>query len=157
MPKDLPRLGRSVISIQREVAVDVRLFRDDAGFRVVAGTLKAFVAVECQRCLQSCNHDLVGTLNLALVLNEDQMNSLPKNYEAWLLEDGEGDLYEAIEDELILALPIVAYHEPSDCHAAGAYSTGEFDEAEFAPKQSGVFEALGALKGLSKTKPDDKP
>lgn len=63
-------------------------------------------------------------VNLAVVLNEDQAKLLPKSLDPWLLEGetDDADLYEVLEDELLLSLPIVAAHE-HPCLDADSYSS----------------------------------
>lgn len=155
MPRDLPRLSSAVVSMERDVVVKVRFFRDEGRFRVVAGEFDALVEVECQRCLQACTYILQTELNLAIVVSEDQLQQLPENYEAWLVEEAESDLYEVIEDELLLALPIVAYHDEEDCGAESRYSTGEFDEGELRSKKANPFDVLGSLKPGFKPESDE--
>ncbi len=149
MPQDLPRLSASVVSIQRDVLVKVCFSRDESGYRIVTGKLNTCVSLECQRCLLARDYTLHAEMDLAIVISEDQLGSLPESYEGWLLgEDGEADLYEAVEEELLLALPIVAFHDEQDCSASGQYSTGEFEEAGSTRKNP--FDVLGSLKLAAK-------
>jgi uncharacterized protein len=150
MPDQLPRLSAAVVSIQREVTAKIDFFRDESGYRVMSGEFDALVSVECQRCLSTFDYDLHARMDLFLVISETQLESLPKECEGWLLdEDGEADLYEAVEEDLLLALPIVAYHDKADCQAEGHYSTGDFTEV--VPDKKNPFEILGSLKLATKT------
>ncbi len=149
MPEELPRLSAAVVSIRREVAAKLDFFRDESGYRVMSGELDALVSVECQRCLSAFDYDLHAQMELSIVVSETQLESLPKDSEGWLLEeDGEADLYEAVEEELLLALPIVAYHDQADCLAQGQYSTGDFVEP--VAEKKNPFAALGSLKLANK-------
>jgi len=152
MPEELPRLSAAVVSIQREVNAKLHFTRDESGYRVVTGEFDALVSVECQRCLSAFDYDLHAEMDLSIVISEMQLENLPKDCEGWLLgEDGEADLYEAVEEELLLALPIVAYHDSTNCQAEGHYSTGDFDEV--VAEKKNPFEILGSLKLA--TKADD--
>ncbi len=152
MPEELLRLSAAVVSIQREVSAKIDFFRDESGYRVVTGECDALVSLECQRCLLALDYTLHAEMDLSIVISEVQLENLPKDREGWLLdEDGEADLYEAVEEDLLLALPIVAYHDSPDCQAEGHYSTGDF--AEVVSDKKNPFEILGSLKLA--TKADD--
>lgn len=155
MPEELSRLSAAVVSIQREVAVKVNFFRDDSNYRVVTGELHTQVSVQCQRCLSDLDYALHAQMDLAIVISESQLQNLPKDREGWVLgEKGEADLYEAVEEELLLALPIVAYHEHADCSAQGQYSTGNLEEA--VAEKDNPFAVLGSLKLADKADSTDK-
>ncbi|OUS13002.1 hypothetical protein A9Q89_04325 [Gammaproteobacteria bacterium 53_120_T64] len=155
MPEDLPRLAAAVVSIQREMTGKVRFFRDESNYRMVTAELHTVVSVQCQRCLSALDYQLRAEMDLAIVVSEGQLESLPKEFEGWLLdESGSADLYEAIEEELLLALPIVSYHDQADCSASGQYSTGDFEEP-LAEKKN-PFAVLGDLKLAGKADSTDK-
>lgn len=71
-------------------------------------------------------------------------DELPESYELIQLdENGEFDLNELIEDELILSLPIVAMHPLEECPMAGAQMTwGEIDPADERPNPFAVLTSL---------------
>jgi len=145
MPQGLPRLSAAVVSIQREVTVKIDFFRDENGYRVVTGEMDALIAVECQRCLSALDFDLHAEMDLAIVTSDEQLERLPTECEGWLLgEDAVADLYQAVEEELLLALPIVAYHQGGNCLAQDQYSSG--DVVESVSSKKNPFAILGALK-----------
>ena len=145
MPEELERLSAAVVSIQREVSANVRFFRDESNYRVVTGELDALVSVQCERCLSALDYELHAEMDLAIVISELQLENLPKEFEGWLLDENtDADLYEAIEEELLLALPIVSYHDEADCLAQGQYSTGDFEEP--VAEKKNPFAILGDLK-----------
>ena len=155
MPEELERLSAAVVSIQREVSANVRFFRDESNYRVVTGELDVLVSVQCERCLSALDYELHAEMDLAIVTSEAQLENLPKECEGWLLDENEdADLYEAIEEELLLALPIVSYHDQDDCSAQGQYSTGDFEEP--VPEKKNPFAVLGRLKLADKADSTDK-
>jgi len=155
MPQDMPRLSAAVVSIQREVAAKVSFFRDESNYRVVTGEFDALVSVQCERCLSALDYKLHAEMDLAIVISELQLENLPKECEGWLLDENtDADLYEAIEEELLLALPIVSYHDEADCSAQGQYSTGDFEEPVVEKKNP--FAVLGDLKLANKADSTDK-
>jgi uncharacterized protein len=82
-------------------------------------------------------------LSLALVATEAQADSLPDGYEPLVLDSPMLSLIALVEDELILALPIVALHPDSECSVK---TTGSGDAAVPADKPH-PFAALAQLKG----------
>lgn len=125
IPADkLNRLQAAVNTVPENVLATLEFSRDAHGYRVIQGDLSATVEVMCQRCLEPMVMPLQTQVNLAVVLNEDQAKLLPKSLDPWLLEGetDDADLYEVLEDELLLSLPIVAAHE-HPCLDADSYSS----------------------------------
>lgn len=120
----LIRLASAVHAVPGDVWADLQFLVDESRRRVVQGELTAGVEVICQRCMQAMNLDLQVSLNLAVVVSEEQAKLLPEEYEPWLIdaELNQSDLYEILEEELLLALPIVALHEHA-CIDADAYKS----------------------------------
>lgn len=142
----LPRLAEALASSEGEVAVDLAFGINDEGARVLTGTAKAEVYVICQRCLEAMPLALEGELSLAVVWDEEQAKSLPKHLDPWITGEGSADLYEIVEEELLLNLPMVAYHEEA-CVDVASFSSGEAEEPEAAPNP---FSVLEQLKGSPK-------
>ena len=126
-------------SDQGEVSVELKFSRDNAHRPVITGTAEVkSVQVECQRCLDAVSIDITGQMNVAIVLTEEQAENLPAEYDPWLLEEKRLDTLELIDHEMILNIPIVAYH--SDCEL-----TAEFGQKETLQEKPNPFEGLQAL------------
>jgi uncharacterized protein len=77
--------------------------------------MSARVPLRCQRCLETVRVELEQELNLA-VTAESGEQAVPDQMEAWPLLTGPVSLGELLEDELLLALPLVPMHaDPADC------------------------------------------
>lgn len=74
------------------------------------GKVNATVQVVCQRCLEQMPIELQAEFLLGMIESEARIDLLPDDYEA-LITEGRHFLPDVIEDELILALPIVPTHE----------------------------------------------
>jgi uncharacterized protein len=73
---------------------------------------EAEVNLACQRCLQSLTHRLVLDTRIRFVQGEDAAERLDAEIEEDVLALTRSlDLRELVEDELLLALPIVPRHE----------------------------------------------
>lgn len=137
------RLTDGAVDADGEVAVQVRLHRDAQGLFVVEGHLSTTVKLTCQRCLEPVATGIEADLKLWLLRDESQADRLPDDADYLVLdEDGGIDLADALEDELILALPLVPAHE--DCEAYPVASPDD-DVAE-TPKRENPFQVLASLK-----------
>jgi uncharacterized protein len=144
---DLPRVAVAVIESDSEVTVDVEFGIDSERRKTLSGTAHAKLQVICQRCLEPMALELESQLALAVVWTEEQATNLPKSLDPWILEEGVADLYEIIEEELLLNLPMVSYHENA-CVDASAFTSGEaVIETETKPNP---FQVLEQLKGSPK-------
>ncbi|WP_245931922.1 YceD family protein [Marinomonas aquiplantarum] len=121
-------------------------FRVDEDRRYIAtGSLTANVQVVCQRCMGAVHHDLEVDLALGFVYDEDHAKNLPNNYDPVVMTDGEVILADMVEQEIILALPIVAYHEESGCNpTAQKYASSTDDAAD--DEKPNPFSILAQLK-----------
>ncbi|HLL12759.1 MAG TPA: DUF177 domain-containing protein [Rubrivivax sp.] len=101
------------------------------------------VQLQCQRCLQPLVHDLSLDRRLRFVHDEEEAARLDEESEDDVLAlQGRVDLLGLIEDELILALPLVPRHE--QCSQPLPSADGGPDSApEEAPHP---FAALAALR-----------
>ncbi len=96
----------------------------------------------CQRCLEIAALPIHGEYTYAVVKEGASDQSVPKGYDA--LEVGEEplDLLTLVEDELLLALPIVPVHE--DCQPPAGLDEPEPSEDEVS--RSNPFSVLAQLK-----------
>lgn len=145
------RLTADSVDNVGEVSIKAEFSRDE-GFPSLSGKAIAGVKFECQRCLEPVVVTLEVDLNVAFVSTEEQMESIPEPFEGVLLEDEEISLIEVVEQELILELPLVAYHQ--DCDAFEYRTEDEKEEQQIdQPEKENPFSVLEQLKG--KLKSDD--
>ena len=85
-----------------------------------------------------------------LVTSEEAAVNLPRTHEPVFIENEKLDLLPALEDELILALPLVAYHQEGSCQAPSQI-TEQQPEVEESSKKHNPFSALADLKKSLKT------
>jgi len=111
--KQLKRLGESLLSDEGDIEVELSF--DRAGpIPYIIGNVKAVLELKCQRCMQSMHYPIDTNFKLGMVQNDAQLEKLPDEYEPYLLEEENNHLPDMLEDELLLALPIVAMHD-FDC------------------------------------------
>lgn len=140
---DFVRLCEGAASNEGEVRVNVRIHRDAQGLFVVDGEMATRMALVCQRCLEPVMTDVDAAVQLWLLRDESKADALPDDADFLVLdEEGRIAFADALEDELILALPLVAAHE--DCEAY-QLQVGEIAEVE-TPKRENPFQVLAGLK-----------
>lgn len=86
--------------------------------RLIDGTpsgvlqLQAGVVLECQRCLRPVRRTVESESLLAFVAQEDAL--LPADHEPVVGDPRRVDLAALIEEELLLAVPLIARHAPGE-------------------------------------------
>lgn len=113
---------------------------------VMTGTVEATVKMTCQRCLEAVAVSLQASLALGFSSSEEALEELPDTLEPYLLEEEEIPLADVLEQELILALPIVAYHPV--CQQTEYPASPEPVVSE--PEKPNPFKVLEQLKGQVK-------
>ena len=143
--EQMKRLTADAFASDGVVEVDAAFTRDGEGYALLEGRVKTCVQLQCQRCLQATGVSLEIELNLAFVTKESRLEQVPSIYEAILLDSEEISLVELLEDELILMLPIMAYHDSCEAYQ---YRTDEElkveEEGELKPENP--FDVLKQLK-----------
>jgi uncharacterized protein len=109
----LLRVSSLLASSQGSAHADLVFGVDQQGVRNLTGSIEAKVEMVCQRCLEAAPQALQINLSLGFVWKDEDVERLPKAYEPWIIGEGQTDIYDVVADELILNLPIVAYHEES--------------------------------------------
>jgi uncharacterized protein len=158
--EDLPRLHESQTPPQDVVPAPVR-WQVDGEVKAVAGAapqlwlkLQADTTawLTCQRCLQPMLQPLALDTAIRFVRGESQAEALDAEVEYDVLALPRGlDVRALVEDELLLALPIVPRHDscpqPLVPAADASGQPGQADDAaEPAPERENPFAVLAALR-----------
>jgi len=107
---ELPRLKSRIPEIGGRVRGTAR-FGQQAGFAVAELSLAGKAVLQCQRCMQPMELALDSTTHVALILAEADAAEVPEELEPVLARSGNISAGELVEEELLLALPIVPLHE----------------------------------------------
>lgn len=111
----LPRLAALLADKSGNLEVDLGAARDGSGALWLSGGIKGELSLTCQRGL----HPFVWTCGLAprlrLVTSEAEEARVLKDCEPYLVQDDVLPVRELIEDEVLLALPIVPRCDDPDC------------------------------------------
>ncbi len=86
---------------------------------VVHGELRASVELVCQRCMGVMQHPVLETFDLMLVASEAELTLVPDSHEPWIVNASRLNVLELVEEQLLLALPLIARHpDESNCAKA---------------------------------------
>ena len=147
----MKRLTAEAASSDGIVNVDVAFTKDVQGFSIMQGVVNSCVQLQCQRCLDAVGTELSVNLSLAFVTHESRVKQVPSIYEAVLLDSEEISFIELLEDELILALPIMAYHDKCKAYQYRTEEELESEKVEEAQQRAdNPFDVLEQLKGKLK-------
>ncbi len=118
--------------------------RDERNAVVIHSELEVDVKMVCQRCLELVALPIQSACDYAVVKEGANTQSVPQGYD--VLEVGEDplDLLALVEDELLLALPIVPAHDPKECQQPAGLDEPEPSEDEVT--RSNPFSVLAQLK-----------
>ncbi|MDH5512037.1 MAG: YceD family protein [Gammaproteobacteria bacterium] len=134
--KSMPRISQGSLEGSGQVNVDL-FFERPEGEKIylMHGVLRAQLRVTCQRCLEPMDLSLEASPWVILVRSGEQPGQ-PEGDADILVVDKPISLSALVEDELLLALPMVPMHEPDRC-PAGEYvarvrRTGDEEKNPFA-------------------------
>jgi len=120
-----------IIPLQRFERL-IELLEDDAGeievqleFRkgrkhrtLVVGSMRAQVSMICQNCMAPAPIELDTILRLTVVSSEEALAALHEDDDGLVCEDELILLVDLLEDELMLAMPMVGKHGEGECQSA---------------------------------------
>ncbi|CAK9884683.1 MAG: Large ribosomal RNA subunit accumulation protein YceD [Candidatus Erwinia impunctatus] len=139
------RIAESVVSVGSDVSCAMSFTIDNQRLAVLRGSAEVDVTLCCQRCGQSFPHHVHVTYCFSPVSSEEQAEALPEEYEPVdINEFGEIDLLAVIEDEIILALPVVPVHDSEHCEVSDADMV--FGELPAEAEKPNPFAVLASLK-----------
>lgn len=137
------RLLAACESCNDKVHVNVKFDIDELGLVVISGQSSLNVSLTCQRCTEAFELPLEVDFCFTPVKNSQAAENLPSYYDAIELdENGEVNLLELVEDEIILAIPLIPRHELEDCQAPSDSIWGELPEELDKPNPFDVLKKL---------------
>lgn len=89
--------------------------RDDQGISVIQASISVGVDLICERCGELVHFDFQLNPRLGLVLTENKARDLPEGYEPVVTNGLPVLLASLVEDEILLAIPMIPKHEFGTC------------------------------------------
>ncbi len=140
----LARIAEYLASPEGVVTGSVALSREEG--RIVAEVvLVAQLSLVCQRCLKPVQQSIEGRSRVALLADEAAVSQVPPELETALAPEGRLRLADLVEEELLLAMPVVPRHAgncPGEPHTEAQEKDSQTTQQPFAH--------LGELLGRSK-------
>jgi len=121
--RDMPRLRISLVRDDATIRYEIEFGRDELGVAYLALKAAGHLPLECQRTLEEFELEVAIDERLGLIAREEDEAALPPGYEPLLTESGEISLADVIEDELILALPVVPTRPGSESESGAVWDT----------------------------------
>lgn len=144
LTQDMSRLVEAVAETNEHINIEIQFDKDAQGLVFFKGRLDVDVSLSCQRCNESFAHPLHLEFCFSPVLSQEEIDELPEIYEPIEVDDqGEINLLQVFEDELILSLPIVAFHAEESCNVKrDEMSYGKIDTVDKRPNPFAVLKEL---------------
>ena len=140
------RLAEQLASREGSVEATFGFGRED-GREVVSGRIEGRLTLVCQRCLGGVEVPVVARVDLVRVASDADAEAVEGAHDPFVAPTREVALAELVEDELILALPLVPRHQDDARCAARAVAAPGEDLGRENP-----FAALASLKKQPHTK-----
>ncbi|MDC0221779.1 YceD family protein [Gammaproteobacteria bacterium] len=145
--QSLPRFKESLANDQGIVEIALYFSVNDSKQRIIKGNISAHVEVACQRCLEPLAIYLEDDICLVLLEEESAAASLGPEFDPWICSEFKLLLTEVVDEQLMLCMPIVNYHETEDCLKQLEYkrvelSTNSSSQASFKESPFSVLKNL---------------
>jgi uncharacterized protein len=148
----LQRFGRFFALVEDEAGeVEAQLeFRKERKHRsLVIGKLRTQVSMICQNCMLPAPIQLETTLRVVVVNSEDALAALHEDDDGLVCEDELVLLVDLIEDELILALPMVGKHLEGECQSAADDAVKSLEISEPVSSEGASKDTYRPFAGLA--------
>lgn len=122
----LTRLKGLLHSDSGSVRATLRLRQRGDGWLASELEYRADVELVCQRCLEPFRQELEDKVNVVLADSDSLPTTVPTGFEPFELEDGRLQPVQLIEDEVIVAIPLVPKHaRVEDCGSLARQIAGQ--------------------------------
>jgi len=113
--RNLPRL-QEIADQQNQIAeINLQFGQDERRTYFIKGKIKTTLNLICQRCNKPMHYVMDVTFALSPVISDERAKNLSDHYEPVAMENESVSAVDMIEDEIILALPMVPKHSGDVC------------------------------------------
>ena len=109
------RFGELLVETEGDVFLRLEFSKGEFGSTRVIGSAATEVSLICQNCMRQFRRQVTCELALRLVSDESGLERLAEIDDAIIAPEKVISVAELVEDELILALPMVPRHEAGEC------------------------------------------
>ena len=143
---DLQRFRPLLAGDEGAVQVHLTFSRDEESRHLVNVAVAVDVIVTCQRCLEPMPAHIASENTLAIVWSDEQAAHLPRHLDPLIVDEEACNLWELVEDELILAMPPFSYHAADECKQIETGFPAEPDDKVEGVENPNPFDVLAQLK-----------
>lgn len=141
---------REITSEGGTFAYEVRFFEGQGVHPLQAEIrISAPLQLECSRCMEPVVQTVSVASRVTFVFSDEQAEHVETETEPVVLgREGRIRLVDLLEDEILMAVPLMPVHEEacSDLASGRAYESGRIDESASEEGSENPFAALAALK-----------
>jgi len=141
----MERLATHVSGAAEPISATLEFGREHGKARI-RGHVQGQVEMICQRCMLPVTISFDQSFCLGLVQSQAEEERLPEDWEACYINDAEMYPVDVLEEEILLALPLVARHEDVNCAGDPAQTDPESEQAQEQEKRPNPFDVLAQLK-----------
>jgi uncharacterized protein len=145
-PRDLMRFLPLVEDAESDIFVEMTFSQDEDNRYLVHLVIRADVVVLCQRCLEIMPLHLSSDCALAIVWTEEEAAHLQRHLDPVIVKDTLCNLWQIVEDELILSLPPYNFHAAADCRLDIDDFAGPEPKQDISEDKPNPFNVLEQLK-----------
>ena len=136
----MPRLSSLIIANETDIEVKFEFASDAYQHPSIRGSYRAQLNAQCQRCLEPMDFTVEQDFELLIDASDEEVQAF--QVDSVYTSEGYLDVFEVIEDELILTLPIILMHDDPSCNEY--LQPGEPDSPVV--EKNNPFAVLEALK-----------
>lgn len=107
----MTRVCESLCATEGDVSFELMFSLDESHRPMIRGSIKTILPMICQRCLQPMHWEIDASVALMILSDEAEEDNLPDDVDALTLHTTTIPLQELVENELILAIPLVPKHD----------------------------------------------
>lgn len=111
----LQDMQQEISTVQTGVVDYCLYFKELKGLSVIEGQVETTLSLLCLRCLQPMSCPIRCATKLAILEDESQLESVPQDFEAWVLTDKALTLEALLAEELLLSMPLDLRHDVQGC------------------------------------------
>jgi uncharacterized protein len=121
---EMPRLLDLLADTQGSVHASFTFANVDSGRAGAIVAVDSIAQLVCQRCLQGFAFPVAGSSEIEFASGPSR-SATDSQREFYAMDEGLVSLRELAEEEMLLALPIVAMHTPDTCSQAPTYEAAD--------------------------------
>jgi uncharacterized protein len=145
-PLDLQRLREILAQDTGSLQATLAFSRDEENRYLIEVSVTADLSITCQRCLEPMPVHVETENLIAVVWDDEYASQLPRSLEPLIVQEGPCNIWELVEDEVMLGLPTFSYHEAKDCNKILAGILQSLPEDGEVDEKPNPFNVLAQLK-----------